>query len=130
MIRSASDSVSAIGFSSTTCLPARSAATAEIRPRAAGPAVDHGVDIRVSEHLTQVAGCDRAVPAGQRRRGGRVTADDRPQLGDVVQLGQCARMDLGDHPGPHDGEPQPLGHAMIPRSAGLPLPNHGLAQSG
>jgi len=82
----------------------------EIRPCAARSTIDHGVDLAVREHRTQVVGRDHPVPGCQRCGGGRVTADHHPQTSAVTQLGQRAGVDLGDHPGPDDREPQRFGH--------------------
>ena len=108
MIRSAAASVMSIGFSTTTCLPASRAATA---PSACTPL---GVQIVTASTSSRRSTASRSVvglgpvPGGQLLRLGRVAVDDGDELGHVGQRGQGLGVDLADHAGADEGEPELL----------------------
>ena len=87
----------------------------EIRSCAARSTIDHGVDLAVREHRTQVVGRDTPYGLPALRRW-TVTTDHHPQTSAVTQLGQRAGVDLGDHPGP------PRSRTTAVRSRHLLLP--------
>ena len=99
-----------IGFSTTTCLPASSAATA---PSACTPLgvqmVTASMSSRRSTASRSVVGTRAPYRAASSCGLGRVAVDDGDELGDVGQLGQRLGVDLADHARADDGEPDLLG---------------------
>ena len=108
MIRSAAASETSIGFSTTTCLPASSAATARSACRPLGvQIVTASMSSRASRLprvSSEIAGRHRIWRHGRGLSRGRV--GDRDQLGGVSRWGEGLGVNVTDHAGADHGEPE------------------------